>query len=177
VFDDPNNQAARDLQADAFEQLGYQSESATFRNAFLMGAQELRHERLPSRPNTHGGYLAAVTMPQLFDSVAVRVRSEDVGGVSATIGFDLHDVGETWTLGLAHRALHYRAGLPADADVVVRLTRADLIGVVTLDATFADLVEAGRADLDRPLVDALVALDAVFSNLDTFMSMFPLVEP
>ena len=81
VFDDPTNAAARDLQADAFEQLGYQSESATFRNAYLMGAQELRHGRLPSRPNTHGGYLAAVTMPQLFDSVAVRLRSEDVGAV------------------------------------------------------------------------------------------------
>jgi alkyl sulfatase BDS1-like metallo-beta-lactamase superfamily hydrolase len=177
VFDDPTNQAARDLQADALEQIGYQSESATFRNAFLMGAQELRHDRLPSRPNTHGGYLAAVTMPQLFDSVAVRVRSEDVGGVTSTIGFDLHDVGETWTLGLAHRALHYRSGLPTDGDVVVRLTRADLIAVVTLDSTFAELVEAGRAELDRPLVDGLPALDAVFANLDTFMSMFPLVEP
>ena len=29
------------LLADAYEQLGYQSESATFRNAYLMGAQEL----------------------------------------------------------------------------------------------------------------------------------------
>ena len=36
VFADPTNVAARELQADAFEQLGYQSESATFRNAYLM---------------------------------------------------------------------------------------------------------------------------------------------
>ena len=55
-----------------------------------------------------------MTMPQLFDSVAVRVRSEDVGGLTTTIGFDVHDIGETWTLGLAHRALHYRRGLPPD---------------------------------------------------------------
>jgi len=116
-------------------------------------------------------------MPQLFDSVAVRVRSEDVGGVTSTIGFDLHDIGETWTLGLTHRTLHYRPGLPTDGDVVVRLTRADLIAVVTLDSNFAELVEAGRAELDRGLVDGLPALDAVFANLDTFMTMFPLVEP
>ena len=177
VFDDPTNAAARSLQADAFEQIGYQSESATFRNAFLMGAQELRHDRLPSRPNTHGGYLAAMSMPQLFDSIAVRVRSEDVGGLTTTIGLDVHDLGETWTLGLAHRALHYRRGLPPDADVVVRLARADFVAVVTLDSTFAELIEAGRVELDRGLADGLPALDAVFANLDTFMSMFPLVEP
>ena len=52
-------------------------------------------------------------MPQLFDSIAVRLRSEDVGGLTTTIGLDVHDLGETWTLGLAHRALHYPARPPA----------------------------------------------------------------
>ena len=49
VFAEPTNTAARSLQADALEQLGYQSESATFRNAYLMGAQELRHGGPPWR--------------------------------------------------------------------------------------------------------------------------------
>ena len=47
MFADPTNAEARELQADALEQLGYQSESATFRNAYLMGAQELRHGHPP----------------------------------------------------------------------------------------------------------------------------------
>ena len=38
-----SNAAARALQADALEQLGYQSENATWRNAYLTGAQELRN--------------------------------------------------------------------------------------------------------------------------------------
>src|SRR6266481_871575 len=42
VFADPSNQEARGLAADAFEQLGYLAESATWRNAYLLGAQELR---------------------------------------------------------------------------------------------------------------------------------------
>ncbi|MEL6893882.1 MAG: alkyl sulfatase dimerization domain-containing protein, partial [Actinomycetota bacterium] len=42
VFDDPENRAARSLGAEAMEQLGYQAESATWRNAYLMGAFELR---------------------------------------------------------------------------------------------------------------------------------------
>ena len=59
----------------------------------------------------------------------------------------------------------------------MRLGRADLIAVVTLDATFADLLEAGRASVDGDPESGSAALDAIFSNLDTFMTMFPLVEP
>ncbi len=177
VFVDPSNQAARDLQADAMEQIGYQSESATFRNAFLTGAHELRNGTMPARPNTHGGYLTAVTMPQLFDSLAVRLRSEEVAGAVADIGFDLTDVGEQWTLGLAHRALHYRAGLPSEnsagAVAIVRLSRTNLIAVATKDTTFAELITAGTASIkgERSV------LDAVFDHLDTFMTGFPIVEP
>jgi alkyl sulfatase BDS1-like metallo-beta-lactamase superfamily hydrolase len=42
VFADPANRAARELAADAFEQLGYQAESGTWRSAYLQGALELR---------------------------------------------------------------------------------------------------------------------------------------
>ncbi|NCX32239.1 MAG: MBL fold metallo-hydrolase, partial [Actinobacteria bacterium] len=50
VFAEPTNTAARSLQARALEQLGYQAESATFRNAYLMGAMELR-QGPPANPN------------------------------------------------------------------------------------------------------------------------------
>ena len=42
VFADPENEPARLLQADALEQLGYQSESGPWRDFYLSGAMELR---------------------------------------------------------------------------------------------------------------------------------------
>ncbi len=42
VFANPQNEEARYLCADALEQLGYQAESAIWRNAYLVGAEELR---------------------------------------------------------------------------------------------------------------------------------------
>ena len=42
VFAEPKNQAAKNLQADVFEQIGYQMESPSLRNSFLQGAYELR---------------------------------------------------------------------------------------------------------------------------------------
>ncbi|HEX9468727.1 MAG TPA: alkyl sulfatase dimerization domain-containing protein, partial [Bradyrhizobium sp.] len=52
VFAEPDNQAARALLADTLEQLGYAAESATWRNAYLFGAQELRQgmPKAPPRP-------------------------------------------------------------------------------------------------------------------------------
>lgn len=43
VFADPQNTKARNLAADALEQLGYQAESGPWRNEFLVGAYELRN--------------------------------------------------------------------------------------------------------------------------------------
>jgi alkyl sulfatase BDS1-like metallo-beta-lactamase superfamily hydrolase len=52
VFADPDNQDAKNLQADALEQLGYQAESGPWRNFYLTGAQELRTGWRNCRPRT-----------------------------------------------------------------------------------------------------------------------------
>jgi alkyl sulfatase BDS1-like metallo-beta-lactamase superfamily hydrolase len=42
VFAQPDNQVARELQADAYEQMGYQAEGPQWRGIFLTAARELR---------------------------------------------------------------------------------------------------------------------------------------
>nr|VUD30989.1 hydrolase [Raoultella sp. NCTC 9187] len=53
VFADPQNQDARNLEADALEQLGYQAEAGTWRNFYLTGAQELRNGRAEAANAEH----------------------------------------------------------------------------------------------------------------------------
>ena len=174
VFADPANTEARDLQADALEQLGYQAESATFRNAYLMGAQELRNGTLPRGPGRRGGVLAAMSVDQIFDTLAVSLRSEDVGGLTATINFVVTDTGEEWVLGLSNRTLHAVAGRTApDADLTLRLTRPVLLALADRDITVADALAAGTAEASGDPS----AVDRIFANLDTFMTNFPIVEP
>jgi alkyl sulfatase BDS1-like metallo-beta-lactamase superfamily hydrolase len=82
VFADPNNQKARELEADALEQLGYQSESATWRNAYLEAALELRGKTLPAR----GGGTAspdvvqAMPLDDYFDYLGVRLNGPKAEG-------------------------------------------------------------------------------------------------
>ena len=176
VFADPTNTAARHLQADALEQLGYQAESSTFRNAYLMGAQELRQG--PPKPASNQvrgrGLLLAMTVEQVFDSLAVRMKSEELGGVSVCVNWDFTDTKEQWVLGISNRTLYYTPSSQSNtAAATVRLARTTLIDVVTQSTTFVDQIQAGNIVIDG---DA-AALLGIFGNIDTFETGFPIVEP
>jgi alkyl sulfatase BDS1-like metallo-beta-lactamase superfamily hydrolase len=173
VFDDPSNTEARELQADAMEQLGYQSESATFRNAFLMGAQELRHGHPNQNPAMRRGYLDAMTVEQLMDTAAVRLKAEEVGGVDVTVNLRFTDVEEDWKVVLSNRAMSSRPGHAVAADATVTLDRSVLIEFGSAELTADDAISSGRAAIDGDPAAFL----AIFDHLDVFMSMFPIVEP
>ena len=74
VFARPDHDAARDLLADTYEQLGYGAENGTWRCAYLSGAHELRHGVLGTPVTTSPEMLAALTPEQLFDALAIRVN-------------------------------------------------------------------------------------------------------
>jgi alkyl sulfatase BDS1-like metallo-beta-lactamase superfamily hydrolase len=69
VHAEPANQDARTLAADAFEQLGYLAESATWRNAYLLGAQELRNgvPAARTRAGIDADMLSALPAALVFD--------------------------------------------------------------------------------------------------------------
>ncbi|MDG2111308.1 MAG: alkyl sulfatase dimerization domain-containing protein, partial [Actinomycetota bacterium] len=89
VFADPDNQEALALQADALEQLGYQAESATWRNAYLTGAMELRHGPPLGRPAHRRAIVEVITLAQIVDTMAIRLQSEHLGGVALTFNIEI----------------------------------------------------------------------------------------
>lgn len=176
VFADPTNQAARDLQADTLEQLGYQAESATFRNAYLNGAQELRigPPKLAGGNGRARGLLRAMSVEQVFDTIAVRLKSEEVGGQKLFINWTFTDLDEKWVLGLSNRTLHHVKGRhDSSAAATVTLKRMTLIDVITQATTFMDQINEGNIQIDG---DAS-ALLTIFGNLDAFTPGFLIVEP
>ena len=177
VFSDPTNEAARELQADAFEQLGYQSESATFRNAFLYGAQELRTGSPVGNPAMRRGYLDAMTIEQLMDAAAVRLKSDEVGGVDVTVNLRIGDTvdadGPDWKVTVSNRAMSTSRGHAAQPDAIAGFDRSVLVEIGSAELTIDEAIDGGRVSVDGD-VDAV---RAVFGHLDIFMSMFPVVEP
>src|SRR4029450_13693669 len=89
VYAEPGNIEARALCADALEQMGYQAESATWRNAFLYGAQELRHGvfQVPARGLMSADTLAGLSTDIFFDSVAIRLDPAKATGQAMVINW------------------------------------------------------------------------------------------
>ena len=177
VFADPTNTDARELQADALEQLGYQAESATWRNAFLTGAQELRHGTPPGKPRSQRGFAVALTVDMVFDAVAIRLKSEDVAGQHVVTNWaftDLEGEDRQWVLALQNQTLHYVRGRhDDDATVTITLTKALLADILVGLTTFIDAAQAGDITLDGDPA----ALLTIFGNLDVFESSFAIIEP
>lgn len=173
VFSHPEHEGARALQADSFEQLGYQSESSTFRNAYLTAAQELRLG--PPKPHQARarGLMMALTVEQVFDLLAVRLKSEDVGGVHTLIQWVFTDIDESWVLELSNRTLSCRKGTVSGAGATITTTRKALVGVIAGASTMVDAIGNGSI----VLAGDANALTSVFGNLDTFQTGFAIVEP
>ncbi|MFJ9539807.1 alkyl/aryl-sulfatase [Streptomyces sp. NPDC101225] len=126
VFAEPDNGEARELQADALEQLGYGSENGTWRNFYLMGAYELRHgpvgtPTVAASPDV----LAALTLDQLFDALAIRVDGPRSWDADIAVRWNITK-GDTVTLRLRNGVLtHVRGTGPAVADPDVEITLAE----------------------------------------------------
>src|SRR5207244_919058 len=100
VFADPDNQAARAMLADTFEQLGYASESSTWRNAYLFGAQELRQgmPKTPPRSTMPRETLAALRTGQLWDVLGVRLNGPRPEGKHIVLNWKFTDTKESFVL-------------------------------------------------------------------------------
>jgi len=160
VYAEPDNQPAKDLLADVFEQIGYQKESPSVRNSFLAAAYELR-SGMPSgaSPKTSGpDMIRAMSTDLWLDFLGIRLDSSKAEGVSFVINFSTPDTGEKYVVELSNSTLTNAKGFEAkDPDLTIEIDRVDLepvmMGAVTLDAQ----IEAGKAKLegDRKPFDQL----------------------
>jgi alkyl sulfatase BDS1-like metallo-beta-lactamase superfamily hydrolase len=176
VFADPANRAARELGADALEQLGFQAEAATWRNAYLVGAMELRNgvPKVPGNNTANADTLKALNNEMFFDFLGVRLNAARAEGKTMVINWNFTDSNQRIALNLDNSALTYVAGKQVpDADATVTLARGTLDAVALQRTTFADAVKAGLVKIDGDPRK----LDELMSMLDTFKVMFEVVEP
>jgi alkyl sulfatase BDS1-like metallo-beta-lactamase superfamily hydrolase len=174
VFADPSNAEARQLGADALEQLGYAAESATWRNAYLLGALELRKgvatstARAPLSPDV----LRAMSVEQLFDLLAVRLNGDRAEGKRLVINWVFPD--RSYVLNLENCALTYLADRRRDgADATIMLDRAALNRIILRELPIPEAIQSGQIRSEGDLAK----LAELFGLFDEFTLMFEIVEP
>jgi alkyl sulfatase BDS1-like metallo-beta-lactamase superfamily hydrolase len=157
VFAHPGHAPARELHAQVLEQLGYQSESAVWRNLYLVGAQELRHGAPPApqgRRVASADVARALSIEQLWDAMGARLDGPRAWDTTIVLSWHFTDVDDRWTVTVENAALStVRGRLAEDAHAKVTLTRAAfdavLLGEDTTElfASGAFVVEGDGAKL------------------------------
>lgn len=109
VFANPKHQNARLLLANTYDQLGYQSESSAWRDAYLTGALELRHGVNKAGINLASmrDILKATPLENFFMSMAVRLKAEDAADKDWRIIIKFSDLDERYTLWIENSVLHH----------------------------------------------------------------------
>ncbi|MGY6151225.1 alkyl/aryl-sulfatase [Paraburkholderia graminis] len=176
VFAQPDLREARELGAAALEQMGYQAESATWRNAFLLGARELREGLglAPAYGKRSADMVRAMSDQMFFDYLAVRVDGLKAQALDLRIDWQFTDTGKRFALNLQHGALSSWPGVHRQAPhVTLTMTRATLNRILMGETGFGDAIRQAEIQLAGEQQQFL----AMLATLDTFNGHFNVVEP
>jgi len=179
VFADPSNQAARALCADALEQLGFAAESSTWRNAYLLGAQELR-QGVPRIRRSHVSrdLVSVLPLELLLDSFAVRLDAEQARELRMDVEWFNPETHERWAMHIENATMTYLPGpCRGEATARVSIGRAALTEMqmdrAGLPAAFERLAGQGAIGVEG---DA-ASVQRLLGMLEEFEVMFNVVEP
>ena len=175
VFADPENKDARYLCADALEQLAYQAESGTWRNAYLCAAQELRFgtnkDDATRASNSSGGSLITHMTPEMImQYLGIFTDSKKIEDLSFTANIVLPEV--SYVLVVKNGVILYEEGsLHDEADTTWTTTRQGLFAIAQNDREGVEKLVT--QDGDTTLLDQLLAANTA-AEKDMY---FNIVEP
>jgi alkyl sulfatase BDS1-like metallo-beta-lactamase superfamily hydrolase len=179
VFAQPDNRRARELAADAMEQLGYQSESATWRNSYLLAARELRSSSRAPAPqgvSISPDVVAILPLGNFLDYLGIRVNGPKAQELDARFEWRLTDASgaDSRRITVSNGALNHLPGSHAGTvDAVVDMSREQLSKLsagrwaLLAGIDSGELVVTGNAALFRQFIE----------TLDEFDPMFNVIEP
>jgi len=167
LFTDATHAAARALQADTFEQLGFGAENGTWRSSYLAGAQELRHGQFGTPVSASADLLRALTVTQVFDSIAIRIDGPRAWEHHIVISWVITDDDVAFVTELRNGALNHRTvDTPVPGTTTFTLSRPTLIGLVTETVELAAAVAEGA-----------IAVEGDPGDLGLLVSLLAPVDP
>ncbi|TBZ07615.1 alkyl/aryl-sulfatase [Rhizobium leguminosarum] len=175
VYAEPENQDAKDVLADTYEQMGYQFESPSLRNSFLAGAKELRDGVIAVKAAKAGSpdFVRGTSTELFLNYLGIQVDSRKAEGVKFKINLATPDNDEKFVVEMSNATLTTIAGYQAsDADLTITIDRRDLEDVMIGTATLSDKVSSGKAKMDgNPQV--LAQLGSTMAAFDNWFEVLP----
>jgi alkyl sulfatase BDS1-like metallo-beta-lactamase superfamily hydrolase len=156
VFGDPSSKAAKDLLAKTYDQMGYQSEAATWRNSYLTAAMELREG--PPTKGIDKSFLIEALMQtpieRFLEAMAGGLDGPAADGKDLKINLVLTDTKESYVLWIENAVMHFKSA-PADSSANATLTLTKPIFVKMIagtagvkDTLMSDDLKIGGSKID-----------------------------
>ncbi len=173
--------AARNLEADALEQLGYQAESGPWRNFYLTGALELRNPINPDLPTPETAspdIVTSMTAEMFFDYIALHVKGLEAADRDYTFNIIIQnpDPGKNYVLDLENGVLNYvQKSIPdAGANTSIYIDdRSVLNDLILGNMTIGEAAASGLVSLTGSPED----FQDFLTLLDEFEFWFGIVTP
>ena len=174
VMADAGNVPAKQLLAGCYEQLGWQSENAIWRNMYLSGARELQGGVAASmRPsNAQTQTIANLPTASVFDLMAVRLDADKVGAGHLRLAFIFPERNEKTYVTVENGVLiHQAIAAPGTVDATLTLSRTDFLASVFAGVSLEPKISSGQAKVEGDSS----AFAKLVSWMDRPVPNFPLV--
>jgi len=169
VYADPSNMKARNLMADASEQLGYQSEAGTWRGWYLSAAKDLREGVKPlpvvnfASPDT----VAAMPLELFFDYLSIRLDGPKAEGKTIKLNLDLPDTRDKYLLVVQYGVLQYHKDQQAkDTDASLTMSRD----------TLNEIIE-GKLKVEQGVTKGTIKMKGDAKKFEEFVSLLDTFDP
>jgi len=169
VYADPANMKARNLMADASEQLGYQSEAGTWRGWYMSAAKDLREGVKPmpiavfASPDT----VSAMPLELFFDYLSIRLNGPKAEGKTIKLNLDLPDTKDKYLLVVQYGVLQYHKDQQAkDADASLTMNRDTLNQII-----------AGQLKVEQGITKGTIKLTGDSKKFEEFTALLDTFDP
>lgn len=156
VLAKPDDTAAKELLARAYEQMGYQAESATWRNSYLTAAMELRNGP-PAKGVKRSDLIELMKQTpteRFLEAMAASLDGPAADGKNWTFNLVLTDTNESFVLWIENAVLHYRKGpTAANANATLTVTKDLFVQLLGGTAGLKETLTSDDLKVDGSKVD------------------------
>lgn len=176
VFAEPNNIAAREMLAEAYRQMGYQAESAPWRDIYLSGAAELISGRVQKRysKTSSKAFLQEVPLLQFMKALSVTLDAEKAEGEELALNILFTERNQNFVLTIRNSVMYYReAAYDETADASIKISQKLFVGILVGEVDIMEIITSDQLSIEG----SVLKLVKFFSLLGESSEEFNIVLP
>ncbi|MGG0175946.1 alkyl/aryl-sulfatase [Gottfriedia acidiceleris] len=171
VMTNPENKEAKKLLANTYEQLGYQAESAAWRNFYLTGAKELRNgvvkDNSKEPPTVNLKTVLNMPVNDFLNYISIKLNGPKAEGKNFAFNVDFTDLKTNYSLDIRNSVLHYHQ------DTVAQNPDATIL----VDKATFYLVFLGKLDLGKAIANGKVEITGSKEKFVEMLRLFDQFDP